>query len=113
MAIEKITKKRTKDPVRDVTCDYDIPDTLDGMVEAWGKEQTHSAARAAVRVRAQSVIDGGIAKGLSDEQIQARLTSWKPGVSIEGGSIDPLSAFRLMNAEEKAAFLQALAEETA
>ena len=110
MAVEKLTKNRTKDPARSVTCDFDMPDTLGDCVEAWGEEATYSLIHAAVRVRGQAVIDGGIAKGLSDEKIQERLSAWKPGITLESVGIDPVEAYKLMSPEEKRAFLARIGE---
>uniref|UniRef100_A0A6M3L688 Uncharacterized protein n=1 Tax=viral metagenome TaxID=1070528 RepID=A0A6M3L688_9ZZZZ len=106
MAIEQVTKKHTKGEFREVTVDYDFGDSFADMVNKFGEEVVYTSAKANMRVRCQAVIDGGIEKGLSDEEIQNRVTAWKPGVALEtGAGYDPLAAFRRMSPEEKAAFL--------
>jgi len=110
MALETVTKKRTRDPEREVSVQFDFGENLEAMVAFFGAEVVHASAKGNMRVRCQSVIDGGIGKNLSDEEIQRRVTAWKPGVSLEAGAgYDPLAAFNRMGEEEKASFASSIA----
>lgn len=112
MAREEVTKNRTKEPVRSVTCTYDFPDDINGMIESWGGDVVYSNAKANARVSAQSVINGGIVKGLTDEQIQERLDRWKPGVALEAAQEDPVQQYKKMSAEEREEFIRKIQEIT-
>lgn len=104
-----ITAKK-KDSDKAVTVAYDLPETLAGLVEKYGEEAVAGAAADSFVISIQSVIRRNFEK--SQEEIEAAVNSWQPGVRQAGVKKTPAekakAAFSAMSAEERAAFLAEL-----
>ena len=105
----EITAKK-KDSEKSVTVSYDLPETLDGLVEKYGAEAVANAASDSFVISIQSVIRRNFDK--SQEEIEAAVAAGMPGVRQAGGKKSPAekakAAFASMSAEERAAFLAEL-----
>ena len=106
MAIEQVTAKITlKDeenkPLKNEegvtqyqedTVDFDFGDDLNAAVELCGEEVVFSQYVSAAKVALQGVIRGKINAGLSHDDIQEAVSSWKPGMVMARVQVDPLEA---------------------
>ncbi len=105
----EITAKK-KDSEKSVKVSYDMPETLDALVEKFGAEAVAGAATDSFTISIQSVIRRNFDK--SQEEIEAAVASWLPGVRQAGVKKSPAekakAAFASMSAEERAAFLAEL-----
>lgn len=115
MAVLEITAQK-KDGQRQVTVSYDFGDSLDAMVEKFGEDVVQSNAVANMKITAQSVIRRGIEREESDEEIQATLDNWKPGVAIQR-TADPTKSFERvfakMSPEEQLEYIEKLRSKAA
>lgn len=104
-----ITAKK-KDSEKAVTVSYDLPETLDGLVEKYGAEAVAGAAQDAFVISLQSVIRRNFDK--SQEEIEAAVNGWVPGQRSAAVKKSPAekakAAFASMSAEERQAFLAEL-----
>jgi hypothetical protein len=82
MANMEITAQK-KDGGRQVIVNYDFGDSLEEMIEKFGADVVQSNSVANMRITAQSVIRRGIEREETDEEIQATIDNWKPGVAIQ------------------------------
>lgn len=107
MATIKATKKDT-DKVVEV--EYDMPETLEGLIEKFGAEAVASAAVDSFTISLQAVIRRNFDK--SQEEIEAAVAQWAPGVRQPGVKKSPLekakAALSQMSAEDRAALLASL-----
>lgn len=106
-----VTIQATKrDADRTVKVEYDMPDTLDGLVEKFGAEQVASAATDSFTIAIQALIRRNFDK--TQEEIQEAVNSWQPGVRSPASKKTPLekaqAALRQMSAEDRAALLASL-----
>ena len=104
-----ITAKK-KDSDKAVTVAYDMPDTLAGLLEKFGEDAVASAATDSFVISIQSVIRRNFDK--SQEEIEAAVATWQPGVRQAGVKKTPLekakSALAGLSAEARAELLAAL-----
>ena len=123
-AIELPTKMEGSDRI--VTVEYDFGDNLEEMrsiLTGKGVKDVDavifSNARANMKVSCRAVVKTAMKKTddkvLTDEQIQAKVNEWTPGVSVEREPVSrekKLNAFEKefdkMSAEEKQGYLDAL-----
>ena len=100
----------TKDG-RSVTMEYDFGANLEEMKEKFGEDVTFSNARRAMTITAQAAMRRMILAGKSDEEIQEKMSLWKPGVALERTS-DPVASLMKswgkMTEEQKAEILKKL-----
>jgi len=104
-----ITAKK-KDSENAVTVSYDLPETLEGLVEKFGAEAVAGAATDSFVISLQAVIRRNFEK--SQEEIEAAVAGWVPGQRSAAVKKSPAekakAAFSAMSAEERAAFLAEL-----
>lgn len=100
IAMTEITAKK-KDSEKSVTVNYDLPDTLAGLVEKFGEDAVLGAAQDAFTISIQSVIRRNFDK--SQEEIQAAVDGWVPGQRA--------AAVKKTPAEKAAAALKAMTPE--
>jgi hypothetical protein len=83
-------------------------ESLDTMKTAFGDDAVKSAAISDMIIAVQALIRSCIEKGKSDQEIQALINSWKPGVKTSLGPADPVEVlmkkFHAMTPEEQTAF---------
>lgn len=96
---------------RQVSIVYDFGDDLDAASEKFGSDVVMSNFVSKATITAQAAIRRFIEAGLSDEEIQDKMSSWKPGVALDR-TIDPVAAlmgkFGNMSADEQAELLAKL-----
>lgn len=101
-------KKKDSDKV--VSVEYDMPENLAGLTEKFGEEAVASAAVDSFTISIQSVIRRNFEK--SQEEIEAAVANWQPGVRQVGVKKTPLekakAALSAMSAEDRAALLAQL-----
>jgi len=101
---------KKKDSDRVVSVAYDLPETLEGLTEKFGADAVASAATDSFTISVQSLIRRHFDK--SQEEIQAAVDAWQPGVRTAGVKKTPLekaqAALRAMSAEDRAELLRAL-----
>lgn len=107
MATIKATKR---DADRTVEVEYDMPETVDALVEKFGAEAVANAAADSFTIAIQALIRRHFDK--SDEEIQELVNTWQPGVRGPVAKKTPLekaqAALRQMSAEDRAALLASL-----
>jgi hypothetical protein len=62
------------------TAKYDMPDTVQGMVEKFGEDVCFSHIKRSLVIAIQAYMRPMIDAGKSAEDIQAAVADWKPGV---------------------------------
>lgn len=106
----KATKK-LGDVDKEATVLYDFGGDLDTAVENFGAEVVYSGFVRSAVITAQSVMRRFLEDGLAQEEIEAKMEAWKPGVSLER-VVDPtkafLNKFDKMTDEEREAVLEQL-----
>lgn len=75
----KIKTGRDAD-ARVVTFNYDIPTTLNDLVGKYGESEVTELASRAITLAVQALARQKAAAGSSDEDIQAAVNAWQPGV---------------------------------
>lgn len=104
-----ITAKK-KDSDKVVSIEYDMPGNLAGLTEKFGEEAVASAAVDSFTISIQSLIRRHFDK--SQEEIEAAVAAWQPGVRTAGVKKTPLekaqAALKAMSAEDRAALLASL-----
>lgn len=107
MATIKATKK---DSDKVVQVEYDLPETLEGLSEKFGAEAVASAATDSFTIAIQALIRRHFDK--SQEEIEAAVAAWLPGVRQAGVKKTPLekaqAALRAMSDEDRQALLAQL-----
>jgi len=88
----EITAKK-KDSEKSVKVSYDMPETLDALVEKFGAEAVAGAATDSFTISIQSVIRRNFDK--SQEEIEAAVAAWLPGVRQAGVKKSPAVDTRL------------------
>ena len=109
MAIEvKATKQNTD---REVVAFVDLGDSLDDATQKFGADVVFSNFQAQAKIKAQAIIRDMMTEGKKDEEIQAFMNTWKPGVARER-NVDPTAAFlgkfATMSPEDQNKFLEEL-----
>ena len=102
-------KKLNSDRV--VSIVYDFGADLDGAVSKFGADVVMSNFVSKATITAQAAIRRFIEAGLSDEEIQEKMSAWQPGVALDR-TVDPVAAlmgkFGNMSAEEQGELLAKL-----
>ena len=84
----KVSAKTKKHP-EPIAVDYNIPETLKGMIDTFGEPVVTSAAKGAIVISLQSAMRRLMEKGKSQAEIQAEVAKWKPDTR----TINRMSAF--------------------
>lgn len=104
-----ITAKK-KDSENAVTVEYDLPETLAGLVEKFGEDAVAGAATDSFVISLQSVIRRNFDK--SQDEVNEAVNSWVPGQRSAAVKKSPAekakAAFSAMSPEERQAFLAEL-----
>ena len=91
---------------------YDFGESASAAIEAYGEEVVQSGFVKSAVILLQGTIRRAIQAGLSDEEIQSKIDSWKPGVTAPRTKRDPLeaavNAYVGKSQEEQAAFIKQL-----
>lgn len=104
----KVKSGREAD-ARTVTFEYDIPTSVEHLVNKFGEEQVTELAQRSIVLAVQALARQKLAAGASDEDIQHAVRGWVPGVRVTPVKKSPFeraqSALAGMSPEE----LEALA----
>lgn len=89
----KVSAKTTKNPTP-VEVDYDFGDTLEQMVENFGKDVVEAHAKGALVITLQAFMRRHIDKGTSADKIQDEVAGWKPDVrsAVKLSAVEKASA---------------------
>jgi len=79
MPAEKVSAKAPKID-RECTIDFDFGADLKEMASRFGENVVYSSAKSQITVGVQAAIRRGLETGLSEKEIQSRMTAYKPGV---------------------------------
>lgn len=95
------------------TVNYTIGDNLEENVKLFGAEVVNSGFVSGLVIDVQAVIGSALKKGLSAEECQRVVDSWKPGVGGGRGAVivtetAMVNAFAKMSPEEQKAHLAKL-----
>lgn len=101
---------KKKDSEKVVTVSFDMPETLEGLTEKFGAEVVASAAIDSFTISVQSLIRRHFEK--SQEEIEAAVAAWQPGVRTAGVKKSPVEkardALSKMSPEDRAALFASL-----
>lgn len=101
---------KKKDSEKVVSVEYAMPEDLAGLTEKFGAEVVASAAIDSFTISIQSLIRRHFDK--SQEEIQAAVEAWQPGVRTAGVKKTPLekaqAALKAMSPEDRAKLLASL-----
>lgn len=93
------------------TINYDFGSNLQEMTEKFGEDVVYSNAKRAMTITAQGAMRRMLVAGKSQEEIQEKMSLWKPGVALER-TVDPVASLMRswgsMSDEQKAEILQKL-----
>lgn len=107
MATIKATKR---DADKVVEVEYDMPETVEALVEKFGEDAVASAAADSFTISIQALIRRHIDK--EQNEIEELVQNWRPGVRQPGVKKSPLekakAALSQMSAEDRAALLAQL-----
>ena len=103
--------KRINDEEKSVEVQFDFGGSVEAAVEKFGAEVVYSNFTRASVITAQAAMRRMLETGKGQEEIQAAMNSWKPGVSIER-TVDPVASvlgkFGSMSPEEQKALIKQL-----
>jgi len=103
--------KKIGDEERQTSITYDFGANLEAAIEKFGEDVVMSGFVSKSVITAQAAMRRFMEAGLSDEDVQAKMDSWKPGVAMER-TIDPVAAlmgkFGSMSPEEQSDLLAKL-----
>ena len=106
----EITAKTSKTD-RVATVNFDMPESVEALVEKFGADVIASKAIAALTIDLQALIRRSLEGGKTDAEIQDIVSNWKPGERITIAK-DPMAAalslFKTKSPEEQEAFLAEL-----
>lgn len=90
------------------TIAYDMPDTIQGLVDKFGEDEVIKSAVSGFVVKLQAAMRRALEAGRDVEELKA----WKPGTVFGGGAENPMNAvlrnINKLSPEEKAALLASL-----
>ncbi len=96
---------------KEATVNVDLGNDVQDAINKFGAEVVFSNFKANAVITAQSNIRRYLEKGMGQEEIQAKLSAWKPGVAMDR-TVDPkaaiMSKFAGLSAEDKKAILEKL-----
>jgi hypothetical protein len=102
----------TQKQIGPFTIEVPMGSTAAEDIQLFGDEVVKSNFESNVTVTIQSNMRAGMKKGETQEQLQARLASYKPGVAAKGVVVDPVQAYLAQFAsatpEKQAAMLNEL-----
>lgn len=91
-----VPAKDDKPQIGPFTIEIDTGSTAAEDIELYGDQVVKSNFDANVVVTVQSNMRSGMKRGESQEQMQARLAGYKPGVAAKGVKVDPVQAYLAM-----------------
>lgn len=101
---------KTKEHPESVTVNYDMPETLEGLVEKFGAEAVASAAQDSFTISIQALMRRHIEK--PQDELQGIVDEWKPGVraaAVQKSAFEKAtSALGKLSDEERAELLRRL-----
>lgn len=106
----QVSAKTTQKP-DPVTVEYDVPESLAGLSEAFGEDVIASASRGAIVISLQAFMRRLIEKEKTQEEIQAEVDTWKPdtrSVVKQSAFEKATSSIQKLSAEERSALLARL-----
>lgn len=102
-------KTGSGDAAKTVVVNYDVPDTIAGLVAKYGDEQTAALAGRAITLAVQALVRQKLAAGNDESTLQATVDAWVPGVRGPVTKKSPLeratAALSGMSPEDLAALL--------
>lgn len=107
--MSEIKVKTGKDQdARVVTVNYDIPETVTGLIEKYGEDQVVALTGRAITLAVQALVRQSLAAG-QEGDLQAKVDAWVPGVRGPVSKKTPLQraeqALATMSPEDLAALL--------
>jgi len=94
-----------------VEATYDFGDSLGAATALFGEEVVLDGFRRSSIITAQSIMRRSMEAGKSQEEVQALINAWKPGVALER-TVDPVAAltakFGKLTPEEQKAIIKQL-----
>ena len=106
VALESISAKITDGPT--VTVDFDLDETLKEAVDRYGEAIVFSRYRASLVIDLQAYMRIMIKAKKTNDEIQAAVSEWKPGVKAKGRSPAERARdlFQKLSPEERRALLE-------
>lgn len=92
---------------REITVTAEIPDSLNGLVEAYGEEAVASAASGSIKIALQGYVRSMLEANATDEKILDAVATWKPGTKKDSVT-SLIGKVATMSDDEKAALMAAL-----
>lgn len=120
--MEISASKKINGVERKVTVQIPLAENLQDAIAQYGEEVVYSNFLANVKIGAQAPIRKGIEQGKTDEEIQAVMANYKPGVKLMtgfgpgAGALTPdraLKAFENFTKEEQDSFIAMLKKSAA
>lgn len=91
---------------------YDMPDTVEGLVEKFGAEAVVAGAAANIKIDFQAAVRRQMEANKTDEEIVSVMGTWKPGDKLSLPT-DPVARIRnswgVLTEDQKAALMAELA----
>lgn len=89
---------------------HDIPGTTQEFLDRFGEEVTYTRTRGSYVIDLQSFMRGHIKKGATQEELQAAVDDWKPGVRAKGATPQEKAraALEKLSAEDREAIIAEL-----
>lgn len=110
--IEVQAKKEIDGEEKNHSMMFDFGEDMEDAAQKFGADVVFTNFRASAKITLQAAIRRLLEKGLTAEQINEKLLSWKPGVALDR-TIDPITAFMAkwatMPPEEREKMLDTLA----
>jgi hypothetical protein len=112
MAVSEIkATKKIGDVEKDAVVAFDFGGDLDAAVELFGKDVIYANFVRSAVITAQAAIRRMLEDGKNQEEVTAKMASWKPGTPLERVS-DPIGAtiakFGALSNEDQAALIEKL-----
>lgn len=104
-----ITAKRKKSG-KELSFQFDMPETLEALVERFGAEPIYTHARGSLIVALQGFVRGQLDRDKSEGDIRKAIDEWKPGNRKPGKSPAERAreAMAKLSPEDRAALLKEL-----
>ena len=105
------TNKR--ETTKSITCEVNIPDTLEAKVDAFGSDVVNNAVEDSLVISVQALMRRHLNAGKTEEEIQKAVSEWKPEVrtAIRQSAFEKASSsITKLSAEERAELLRKLQE---
>ena len=115
--IEITASKEINGEKKSAVISFDFGENAADAINRYGDDVVFSQFVAAAKITAQSAMRRMLEAGKTQEEIAAKMSSWRPGVALTREAVDPITAalgrFGTMTPEEQKAFIAALKERAA